>query len=573
MRQHLIMYVSVMFMIYTLLKYRNSNTKPFIIFSILMYLSGTLNSVNSRFVGVVIAIDDHQYEVLGITHRVRITTDVELELDEVIVLEGDYKVISGSYKNLKQVYYYPKVSKKVSLPSFRRYLWKRLGKRHDVRNTIFLKNDEESSLIASQAWYFVGFIMVFGWMFKPILGNANVTKISKIIATFYFLFITQSIAMFRVFLKSFLDVESQIIIMIIIFPNMPYSPFFWMVYGQWLVRNFHSNLFKSRLELRFIIFLRCLNSINLFDLFFIKYLKYFAGFKYLLTVMALFIPFVPYKLTSVENYILWIQSHTLEIVGTFPLWICIAIIMSSIMSRRKGIILMIVSYSIMYFNPIESVSFINVGQGDATLIRKPFRGQTVLIDTGKPSASYRLLNFFNKKGITSLDTLIITHDDLDHSGNKDVVIENLSVKQLIETKDFQIPSFKSLLEHRIFENKNDNSLIIKTESDILITGDASHLQEWLLTKEMDSKSKILKLGHHGSKTSSSLTFLKHVQPKLAIISSDPSAYGHPHQEVLRRLYDVRVPYLSTSTHGTITLYYLGPYTFIVTESGLLKVIR
>ena len=112
------------------------------------------------------------------------------------------------------------------------------------------------------------------------------------------------------------------------------------------------------------------------------------------------------------------------------------------------------------------------------------------------------------------------------------------------------------------ENNNDTSLVLKLNlegKDILFTGDIEKNaeQEILLSNENIS-ADILKLAHHGSKTSSTLEFLKKVNPSLAIVSSGVNnSYGHPSKEIVQRLQDLNIPLINTAQSGAVAIKFLG----------------
>lgn len=216
------------------------------------------------------------------------------------------------------------------------------------------------------------------------------------------------------------------------------------------------------------------------------------------------------------------------------------------------------------------VSFINVGQGDACLIRK---GNTsVLIDTGgstyKDIAKTTLIPFLEKNRIYRLDLVITTHDDFDHSGAFDSLKENFYIKQRItEATDFPISingmNFYNYNNHIAdFNEENDKSLVVGfslMNKDFLIMGDAPIKVEQAIMKEYQRLNcDILKVGHHGSNTSTSEEFIKYLSPKTAIISCGKNnKYGHPHSKVINILKKYHVEILRTDEIGTITYRKMG----------------
>jgi len=261
--------------------------------------------------------------------------------------------------------------------------------------------------------------------------------------------------------------------------------------------------------------------------------------------------------------------------------------------------LFIFSFFILYLtykssnNPYLKVVFLDVGQGDAIYIETPNKKQ-VLIDGGPDAKLLSSLSKVMPFADRSLDMIIATHPDMDHIGGFPLLLDNYKVTSIIENGTISKTEASSNLEEKIQKKKinkiiarrgmhiildekrniyidilfpdrditnfesNDASIVGKLvygESSFLFTGDASlyteNLIEW---NEKDStlQSDVLKLGHHGSRTSSSLLWLEKVDPDIAIISVDKNnKYGHPHQEVLDRLSSLRIPFLTTYEKGNI----------------------
>ena len=229
----------------------------------------------------------------------------------------------------------------------------------------------------------------------------------------------------------------------------------------------------------------------------------------------------------------------------------------------------IISLNVIHLVPINnyftsSVHFINVGQGDSTLIMH--RGKSCLIDTGGifnvDVATEALIPYLKKQRIYQLDYLIITHEDYDHNGAKESLIENFPVGQIIENQvNFPLNLNGLVLENLNYSNldrgENDASFVIKftvEETKFLLMGDASsEVETKLINSGISLDTDILKLGHHGSKTSSSFEFLKASNPSEVIISAGKNnRYGHPSIDTLSRLERLDIPYRATYLEGTIT---------------------
>ena len=228
--------------------------------------------------------------------------------------------------------------------------------------------------------------------------------------------------------------------------------------------------------------------------------------------------------------------------------------------------LVLVFYHLPITNLItEQVSFINVGQGDSCLIRK---GNSVaLIDTGglqyMDIAKECLIPYLKKQRIYNIDLVITTHDDFDHSGGLDSLKENFYVKNVVT----EASKFPVTMNGVVFQNynnhidelneENDKSLVIGfnlMHKDFLIMGDAPIKVEQNIMKEYQNiPCDILKVGHHGSDTSTCDEFIKYLQPKTAIISAGKNnRYGHPKESVIKTLKRNHVDILYTYIDGTIT---------------------
>ncbi len=216
----------------------------------------------------------------------------------------------------------------------------------------------------------------------------------------------------------------------------------------------------------------------------------------------------------------------------------------------------------------QEVVFINVGQGDAILVSN--KGTNVLIDTGGKynfdMAREVLVPFLRKKQIYYLDALIISHDDFDHSGAKQDLIQNFKVKKVIEGSGYDEliignMTFKNLNHYcTASSSKNDCSSVLyfkMKEDSFLLTGDITEqIERKIIDDNPNMTADYLKLAHHGSNSSSSEYFLKNLQIKEVIISVGiNNYYHHPSKEVLRRLEKYQINIRRTDIEGTIIYNY------------------
>ena len=225
----------------------------------------------------------------------------------------------------------------------------------------------------------------------------------------------------------------------------------------------------------------------------------------------------------------------------------------------------------LYITPIENcltyeVSFINVGQGDSTLIRD--RNKTYLIDTGGLTytdlATNNLIPFFKKNRIYSIDAVILTHYDFDHYGALESLKENFNIKDIYDYNNFN--EFKNKYDLKIenlnnysetWTDENNRSLVLHLDLNnkyFLFMGDASKdIEKNIIEDYKNLKVDYLKVSHHGSSSATSLDFLKSISPKEAIISvGKNNFYGHPNKEVLKNLEICNIKIRRTDLEGTIT---------------------
>ncbi|SFP20163.1 DNA internalization-related competence protein ComEC/Rec2 [Salibacterium halotolerans] len=258
-----------------------------------------------------------------------------------------------------------------------------------------------------------------------------------------------------------------------------------------------------------------------------------------------------------------------------------------------------------YMDSQGRVTMLDVGQGDSFLVELPYRRAVYLIDTGgvpefpkeewkKREAPYDpgedvVVPFLKAEGITKLDKLIITHGDIDHYGGARAVIEDMEVKEVLYGKggDFKkaesaflhgiwkrdIPvvpvkqgmawdeaggSFQVLAPHGDEPAGNERSIVLQAElgdRKWLFTGDIGREgEEELLSDFPDIEADILKVGHHGSRTSSSPSFIEELGIKAALISAGRcNRFGHPHEETLKTLETAGAQIHQTDEAGAVQI--------------------
>lgn len=253
-----------------------------------------------------------------------------------------------------------------------------------------------------------------------------------------------------------------------------------------------------------------------------------------------------------------------------------------------------------------TVLFLDVWQGDATLIRSP-GGRTMLIDggNGTPDADNVILPALRAWGSDRVDVMVITHPDQDHIGGLPRVIESVPVGQVVLTgqvhlistyerlltaiRDKDLPAvrarggmsldFDPALTTSILgptdalvesDNTNNASIVMRMTYGtvtFLFTGDAEETEEVVILRGgADVRAQILRVGHHGSRSSTSPDWLQAVSPEVGIISVGANnRYDHPHPKVLELLSQFGVRVYRTDQQGTITVTTDGTNYQIFTE--------
>ena len=235
------------------------------------------------------------------------------------------------------------------------------------------------------------------------------------------------------------------------------------------------------------------------------------------------------------------------------------------------------------------VHYIDIGQGDAIYIKMP-SGEDVIIDGGNKGKGDAIVAYLQKQKVDDIEVLISTHPDADHIGGLDEILDAYRVENVYAPKvKHTTQAYKDFLQAVKREGKTIKtaqmgvSLPIKgvsakfvgpvksySNSDLnnwsavlhvtykkntfLFTGDAEHVAEKdMMAKKQTLRADVLKVGHHGAKTSTSSTFLNVVKPKYAILSVGKNSYGHPTSEVVTNLKRVKATTLRTDKNGTIII--------------------
>jgi len=240
-----------------------------------------------------------------------------------------------------------------------------------------------------------------------------------------------------------------------------------------------------------------------------------------------------------------------------------------VMSQLILVSLLIGQMVLLHVSPSYEIVYLDVAQGDATLIITPNQHEVILIDTGGhfqvDYATTRIIPYLKARGIRSIDAVFITHDDIDHNGALSSLVNHFPVRPVYTNslrskyvfEDVTITNYNPLTTTSDGDD-NEVSMVLGwtiDTIDYLVMGDAStSVEEMIITVYPYLKTDILRIGHHGSKTSTSESFLTHVSPQVAIISVGyHNRYGHPHDEVIERLERYHIATYQTALFGTLQI--------------------
>lgn len=244
-----------------------------------------------------------------------------------------------------------------------------------------------------------------------------------------------------------------------------------------------------------------------------------------------------------------------------------------------------------------SIHMIDVGQGDSILVQTP-TNKNILIDGGDEDSENIIISYLRQKRIKTIDIIIATHPDSDHIGSLDNVIKKFNVNSIyMPEQSTDSEAYQNLINSctdknlaiqylykddvlnidnniniyvlspsYIQEESNLNSIVFKltfNNNSFLFMGDAEEENEKEILRSFELNNiNFIKIGHHGSNSSSSLEFIKKINPDIAAISCGyKNQYGHPHKEVIDNLKQSHVSIYRTDRIGDIVFYSDGEIIF------------
>ncbi len=565
-----------------------------LVFIILLNIPANIKAPHTKN-GTIIDIKANYYIVQLIDQKVLLYTDEILRYDQYIKMEGSYEKIDANintygfdFKNFndRQGIYYQIAASDISVLKNNLTLRSIFYEANDasyVRKFVFNINSDDDiiSSFINSGYCFSCFLYLFLAICKLFIKPKRLEMVEIVFLLFFGIFYHFNFITCRLLLNFMLKKIKASnkqkaawlgIFSLLFFPHAIFSLKFLLPYGINLI---YGLCYDKGWLIFFNIFLQSMlfARINIFLLFGYKWFSRILGICFFLCIIDYFVD-MSMAIALINKGIGIMDLFVINQSGKSLVILFIYLVLQSLRYKKALIYTVTIIWLMIngWLFPFASVSFINVGQGDAILIKDHFNKANYLIDTAKESQFSALDTFLKAKGVKTIDILFITHYDNDHCGN----IENLKAKYHIENVvDYHFDqinhnfTFYELNDH--FLEKNENSLVIYTMINgrsFLFMGDATTSNEKNIIENYPAlKADYIKLGHHGSKTSTSLNFLHQIQPKLAIISSGNFAYyQHPHPQVITLLDELHIPYLITNDDGDIEIYFTLLGEIIITSS-------
>lgn len=331
-----------------------------------------------------------------------------------------------------------------------------------------------------------------------------------------------------------------------------------------------------------------------YNLLFVPFVSYLLFPLSLITFcLPMFDSFLQFLIVIFESFVSVMMNFTwkvtfchISIIFLIVYYIVIYYLLS--MWRRKKwlgislLLLLLFLHQLLPYTKDTKITILDVGQGDSIVIQSKQNQGSILIDTGGMMpfsqktdplfAKNRIIPYLKSQGIKKIDALVLTHGDFDHMGEAINLVNNFKVDKVIfncgEFNDLEQELIKVLdkkkikyyscikelnidenklyfLQTKEYDNENDNSNVIYTELNgykFIFMGDASSTTEKeILSKYNLPDIDVIKVGHHGSRTSSGEEFINEINPKYSIISvGKNNRFGHPNKEVLDNLSDSKI---------------------------------
>ena len=519
-----------------------------------------------------------------------IYTDDNQYFDSIIEVNGNFKRIDSEYGFYrfqaddyyeKQGIYYSLEQENIEvvqqLPTLRYFIQKRIDSfgNKEIKDFLYMHlinvgRDDDSHFNFSYA----GILFVLDDLLSYVLMKKKRNKVIFIITILLCILYRFPLILFRNLLKQIFDKtqlrykdKTGFILLILLFiyryqfytyGNLIYLLFVYMtdekmkLTKRWLYLSILQSLIFNEINIVQIMLYGFFLRSRVF-IYFYSWIIFIFPFLYLNTIDS----FLSYLSNCLNKTILYGSLIGFGLI----LFLIVVSYLKEFKYKYAYIFLLLICFQYFgLFHPLGEVTFINVGQGDCILIRESLNRNNILIDTGK-SSSYRYVkDYLHAKGIKKIHTLFISHHDEDHDGNMQLIVDDY--KANVIDNHFKEMNIKDITFYDLndinSEDLNQSSQVLYTNINglsYLLMGDADiECEQYILNKYDLNDIHILKLGHHGSKTSTSDLFLDITQPKLAVISCGNYAiYHHPDPSILEKLQIRKIPFLTTKQTGDISI--------------------
>lgn len=315
------------------------------------------------------------------------------------------------------------------------------------------------------------------------------------------------------------------------------------------------------------------------NIYFYKYLIIIRIIIFVISIFTLiFNSLTSLYIDIINIYVKLLDLISFEIRGQLNFIFVILLIVYKLSKYNNSIISAFVVILLLLSpinNPLFSVTFIDIGQGDSILIHNK---HNILIDTGSSYNYSDLKRSLYKEGVYDIEYLVITHNDEDHNGNINNLKNDFNIKEIVSiNRDIKIDDlYLRNLDLGEFNDDNDNSLVYYLDYDnfkYLFTGDiSSNVENYIFDKYSIKDIDVLKVSHHGSKYSTSKYFLSNMLPKIAVISTS-GMYNHPSEEVINNLNDFKVDTFVTKDVGSVKIIHFFKHKILKTNDNHFVIIK
>lgn len=625
--------IGVAFLIICYWKYKKKQLKYICIISIFVIILLSYYWINYQpiaphgCIGYVWKIKDDGYIIqkLFSPHRYLVYTDINLGIHDIIQITGEFKEITSirnfgifnysDYMQTQHIYY------QIENPLLHIIYRSKIA--GSMSSWIMVSNNELAKAFLygihedanTYETIFLGSGMHFSFLFHfvtTIVGFYLYDNLSKRIISFCkiltLVLFPSVFALWRIVIMdllrySKLNTIDQIVFYIIFFCLVDsynailYSFLLPMIF--YTTKIFQKSTSKHVMNMLILlpIYSRMNSKISIISFLLYPLLRIIYGIFFMASLISLFLPVISSYVVGIYqafvNILNYIETWNFQIIlGKMSIVFCLlyyVIVLESRKSKRlmMSVLCLIVNHQLYYRNLFTTITVMDVGQGDCMIVEYACSGKTVIVDTGgsmyRDYAEEVIIPFLNTHGKNYIDLLFISHDDFDHSGALESLLENIEVGTIIRKQDatleYQIQKDASIVMYNIgaFNDDNADSLILRFtfgNRSLFTAGDIPTLVEnRIIRNQLPIQADILKLSHHGSNTSNSKEFLYYVSPKIAYNSSGlNNYYKHPNQSVVDTLNELHIPLLDTQSSGAIRIQIIGKLMVIITMNKEIYVI-